>query len=186
MNIVRNVLLILVMTALTACGVAGKKFVRPSGDLIQLGKTTENQVIAAMGDPVSSDWGERRGKKIKIMMYIYVSMPGSVALNRGAFFYFSDEVLVGHYFTSDFSNESTDFDLTKLSNIVEGKSTRRDVEAALGEPAGEAIYPFLDDKKGRLLWYKYYGPMGDKNADFELDKDGIVRHFSVKVIPKKK
>lgn len=186
MNIVRTTLLVLVIIVLTACGVAGKKFVRPSGNLIQVGKTTENQVIAAMGDPVQSHWGKRSGKKIKINIYAYVVVPGAEAIGRDAVFYFLDGVLVGYYFSSAFADETTDFDITRVGNIVENESKRQDVESILGKPAGEAIFPFPDYPEGRVLLYRFDGPMGSKEADFELDKDGIVRHFRVEVIPKKK
>lgn len=181
MKIAQTSLLFFLVALLAAC--SGRYFVRPPEGLIKLGKTTEDEVIAAMGDPLKSEWGERLGKKIKMIGYIYVIVPHREAISRAVFFYFVDGVLVGHYFCSEFAGESTDFDLTRIGNIVENQSTRRDVEAALGKPSGEAIYPMLDDPEGRMLEYRYYGERFSKEAFFEIDKDGIVRHFTVEVTP---
>lgn len=185
MKIVRTTLLICIIAILTAC--AGRQFVRPSEDFLQLGKTTENQIVGEMGVPLKTESFIKRPSKEKVKQFAYLYSASRVAgaFARGAYFYFIDGVMVGHRFFSDFPGESTDFDLTKVQNIVENKSTRRDVETLLGKPTGEAIYPFTDEPESRVLLYHFYGSMEIKEADFEIDKDGIVRHFSVKYNLKK-
>ena len=179
-NIVRTTLLIFVITVLGAC--TGKNFVRPSADLIQFGRTTEDQVIAVMGNPQYSQSGKMHGgKNVKMLFYGYDAKPGIVQFGKTAAFFFTDGVLVGHVFESDFPDESTDFDLTKVGNIVENVSTRKDVESILGKPSGESIYPTVEDPEGRRLVYRFTGQNVNKDARFEIDKEGIVRHITVEL-----
>ena len=176
MKLARTAFLVIVVAVLTAC--AEKRFVRPAGELLQLGKTTEDQVVAVMGLSDGLVFEKRNGKDIIANSYMNYPFTNKV-LRRFAIFYFADGVLVGHMFASDFADESTDFDLTKVGSIVENKSTRQDVEALLGKPAGEAIYPFTSDQEGRVLWYFYVGSTARKSAEFVLDKHDTVRFFSV-------
>jgi hypothetical protein len=183
MNMARAFFLILLVLSLMACAVSGKDFVRPSGELLQLGKTTEKQVIAAMGDPKSTGQGQRRGKTGKHLMYSYGAASGGEVLYRAAYFYFVDEVLAGYQFTSSFPDESTDFDITKLGDIIEGQSTRENLEAILGPPSGEAMYPFSEDPEGRRIQYWFKGSKVTKHAIIELDKNDVVQRFDVELKP---
>ena len=180
MKIKRATMFIFLITMLTAC--AGKYFVRPSENLIQLGKTTEEQVIAEMGNPQETSWSEKNDKRIKIIFYIYINPP----LSKAAVFYFTDGILVGHYLDSNFSEDSTDFDMTNATKIVENESTRQNVETVLGKPSGEFIFPMAKYPGGYTLLYQYKNPKVIKKAFIEIDEKGIVRDFGVKFEPRDK
>ena len=96
-------------------------------------------------------------------------------------FHFLDGILVGYYFHSSFPEDSTNFDISQFGNIVEGESTEQEVVAVLGKPAGEEIYPFIDDREGRVLWYRYLDSNIHSKADIELDRNGLVQFFRVNV-----
>jgi len=184
-SIPENALLLIVITILTACTATystnRENFVRPWGDLIQLGKTTEKQVIAVMGETYFLDQRARLedGRKCKMLIYTHTGEkfnPQTGDEQKVAFFTFMDGVLVNHGFVSNFPEDSTDFDLSKVDNIVENKSTRQDVENLLGKPTGEAIYPFLQNPELRRLSYQSYSR---PTVHIEIDKDDIVRRVKV-------
>lgn len=181
MNILRIIYLAAWVVVIAACTDGNSE--KPSKELLQLGKTSENQIVAVMGDPDTSKSGELRGETIKALVYKHEFEGIDGAVSRSAVFFVLDGVLVGHYFISSFPHEFTDFNVARVGHIVEGESTRLDVEAILGKPAGEAIYPFIESRDGRLLWYKSETPKIAKSADIELDQEGIVRYFSVTLGP---
>jgi hypothetical protein len=178
----RWILIAFIVISLAAC--AGRQFVRPSKAILNLGMTTEDEVLAEMGEPHSSKEGHFRGEKVKNVFYGYFVSDGSKTLGRAAVFYFVDKVLVGYYFQSEFAGESTDFDITKAGQIAEKASTREDVIVLLGLPSGAAIYPFTDDRNGRVLWYRYSNTFS-KEVDVEIDEDGVVQRVNINIKPKK-
>jgi hypothetical protein len=113
-KILRITLLILIVILLAAC--AGRNFVRPSKDIIQLGKTTEQQVVAELGNPYSSKRYEANGNWV-YLVYGIVSDFGV----KHAKFYFKDDLLIGYEFSSSFPEDSTDFDLTNADKIIENQ-----------------------------------------------------------------
>jgi outer membrane protein assembly factor BamE (lipoprotein component of BamABCDE complex) len=70
-------------------------------------------------------------------------------------FFFSDEVLVGHHFLSSFKSDSSDFDDSKVSHIVKGKTTRAEVVRLLGKPVGFYIEPMVKSTAGQAIGYRY-------------------------------
>lgn len=177
MNILRITSLSFLVVLLIAC--AGKQFVKPTAELLELGKTTKNEVLAAMGEPESSSTITVKDHDVVHLFYGYAEAFGSKTLGRSASFFFVGNVLVGHQFVSEFPGESTDFDLTKANQIIEKKSTYKDVIVLLGKPTGEAIYPLADNPKGESLTYRYHGDNAHKNVVIELDENRIVQEFSV-------
>lgn len=174
-----QIILVIILTlSLTACAV--RQLVRPSGELIRLGTTRENQVYEAMGSPAETKWKELHGMKIKKLTYY----DGK----RFAYFNFANGVLVSHRYDGHcraplfyLTGECLDYhDIEKVKTIVANKSTRRDVEATLGNPSAESKYPFLDDPDGRRLTYVYIGgPHLYTEVYIEIDKDNIVRKIKM-------
>lgn len=70
----------LAMVFLAGC--AGTKFVRPTEAELELGKTTEQQVLARLGKPFQEATGLSNGKAIKTLGYAYASM-GNQPKNQG-------------------------------------------------------------------------------------------------------
>jgi len=184
-SIIENVLPIILITILTACvtySTNKENFVRPWGDLIQLNKTTEKQVIAVMGETyVLGDMSFEDGRKCKMLVYTHTGEkynPQTGDEQKTAVFEFMDGVLVGHWFVSNFPEDSTDFDLTKVENIVENESTRQDVENLLGKPSGEEIYPLLQNPELRNIIYSSLSPT-IPTVVIKIDKTDVVRHVEI-------
>jgi hypothetical protein len=63
--------------------------------------------------------------------------------------------MVADEFVSSFPNDATDFDESKVSAIVKGKSTRADLISLLGNPNGRGVYPFIKNKGETAAIYSY-------------------------------
>ncbi|MBW2712649.1 MAG: hypothetical protein JRC77_02765 [Deltaproteobacteria bacterium] len=96
---------------------------------------------------------------------------------------------MGYIYTSNWPGESTDFDQSLLPRIVEGESTRTDVEALLGRPTGLKVFPIIDNEEDLMISYFYVGKSGFagmsgsvvKKAEYLVGKDGVVKEISVKI-----
>jgi hypothetical protein len=149
--------LALVLVALGGC--AGRDFTRPPADTLTLGKTTEAEIRQRFGDPYRQGTVVRNGETMKSLSYGYASGAGSLAggvtPSRGMGFYFWNDTLVGHEFTSSFDTDTTDFAAAKVPQIRKGETTESEVTALLGSPPGAYIYPMIPDKAARGLVYLY-------------------------------
>jgi len=164
MKLSRGFGLIILLSILTGCYSTGRQFVRPDFTKIIIHETTMGEVIGSYGQPDSVSLIERNGKKIECVEYAYYTAMG-FALGKGpvgrtASFLFNDGVLIGYLYTSNYPGDSTDFELSKANLIKEGESTRQDIEAILGKPTGEAVYPLIDAEEGREIRYFYVGTEG--------------------------
>ena len=70
-------------------------------------------------------------------------------------------VLVSEEFVSSFKIDATDFDAARIKQIVKGKTSRNEVLAMLGKPAGEAVYPVVKKPDERALLYSYAQAKGN-------------------------
>ena len=149
--------LALVLIALGGC--AGHDFTRPPADALTLGKTTEAEIRQRFGDPYRQGTVVRNGETMKSLSYGYASgaasLAGGITPSRGMGFYFWNDTLVGHEFTSSFDTDTTDFDAAKVAQIRKGETTESEVTALLGPPPGAYIYPMIPDKAARGLVYLY-------------------------------
>lgn len=153
-------------------------FVRPSRDKIKLGQATYGQVVDLMGNPstfrteVNPD-----GTKLKIITYSYVAPKGKDALvsdvppARELTFYFLIPVggdggftssytsnrymLVGQKFSSTVQSDNANYDETKISGIVKGKSTQAEVVQLLGVPSASFVAPMLKGGAGEITAIEY-------------------------------
>ena len=153
-----RVIAIALLAGLAGC--AGKDFVRPDASTLKLGRTTYADIIAANGKPYREGSLVKNEKTVKSSGYAYASMGGKPAHDgvvpaRGMNFYFLDDTLVGYEFISSWAEDQTDFDETKLSNVVKGKTTQAEAIAALGRPGGYYVYPMIKAATGQAMVYSY-------------------------------
>ena len=146
------------LSALLGC--AGTDFVRPDSEGLRNGQTTYAQALAKMGTPYREGSVIKNDKTIKTTSYAYASVGGKprnegVTAARAIGLYFHDDRLVGHEFISSWAEDHTDFDETRIREIVKGKTTRAQVIQLLGKPGGYYIYPLIKDTKGEAAVYAY-------------------------------
>ncbi len=147
--------------ALLVTGCAGRDFVRPSADSLQLGKTTYTEIVARFGSPYREGTMLKNEQNVKTITYAYATKIGeSAAVSgvtgaRSTAFYFVDLVLVGHEFTSSFEKDQTNFDETKISQIKKGETTQAQVTGLMGPPTGGYVFPLVRQKNEKGLVYLY-------------------------------
>jgi hypothetical protein len=152
--VIRTLTIATVVALLSACA---NEIVRPAPGTFALGKSEMKDVIGLMGEPSSRDEVLVNGEKVQTITYVKTEeVPGgSIAPQRTLLYSFYDGTLVGQEFQSSFSNESTLFDEKKIAEIIRGKSTKSDVIEALGEPAGEMIFPLVKNRGDEGVIYGY-------------------------------
>jgi outer membrane protein assembly factor BamE (lipoprotein component of BamABCDE complex) len=147
-----------VIAALLGC--AGTNFVRPDSENLKNGQTTYVQIVARMGEPRREGTLIKNDKTIKSAAYAYASVGGK-ALNDGVtaaramVFYFYNDTLVGHEFVSSWADDNTDFDESKMNQIVKGKTTRIELSNLLGKPSGYQVAPLIKAASGEAAVYVY-------------------------------
>lgn len=150
------VVLSVLMVALTGCA---HDFVRPAPDALKVGHSTKEEVLKAAGTPTFTNKNVKiNGETIETLTYSYVKgakFYGLIAPQRTQTYSIFNNVLVGDEFNSSFDEETTNFEAEKVFGIVKGKSTRADVIAAMGKPAGNVLYPIIKDKNGKGIVYEY-------------------------------
>ena len=145
--------------AVTACAY-GRDFVRPPTESLILGKTTYKEIILKLGKSFGE--GERifNGQLGKKVSYTY-SGAGTPAVEgatpgKHLFFFFVDDVLVGHHYSSSLRVDQTDFDESKVMEIKKSETTREAVIELLGPPHGLFMYPVVDNPGHKRLVYSYH------------------------------
>ena len=144
--------------AVLAAGCAGTDFTRPAPETLVLGKTTYAEINARYGSPYREGSLLKNDKNVRQATYAYAATGGEplvsgVTAARAMTFSFLDQVLVGHEFTSSFKSDHTDFDTARVPQIKKGETTRAQVIALMGPPAGLWIHPMVksQDDQG-LVW----------------------------------
>lgn len=165
-------------------------FVRPSPDKLKLGQSTYGQVVELMGNPSKSrSEANSDGTKVKIITYSYVPAKGGATLESGVlpvrelsyFFlipiggdggftssYTSNRYkLVGQQLSSSFKSDNSNFDETKMSGIVKGRTTQAEVIQLLGMPSASFIAPMVKEASGEVeaIEYNYQVARGATSSD---------------------
>jgi len=149
-----NLLPVLIAIFISGCAV-GTQFVRPEPESLKNGETKYSQIIERFGFTSREGTVVKNEKSVKTLSYTYLPAPAGSAGFRGLGFYFLNDVLVGYEFTSSAAEDHTDFDETKINQIIKGKSTRAAVIALLGRPGGYYNYPMIKSQSGEAAVYKY-------------------------------
>jgi hypothetical protein len=179
----RAALLGLTVFILGAC--AGRDFVRPTPEKVQLGQTTYSQVVQQFGEPRSKGNLIRNGKNIKSITYSYLARldeplePGVIPW-RGMIYYFLDDVLVGHQFTSSFKSDNSNFDETKVGQIEKGKTSRAEVIQLLGKPSGLYIEPMVKSETGEAINYLYQTTIREPFSGTKIFRKSLRVSFDAK------
>jgi hypothetical protein len=157
-SIIRSVIPAGIIATLLGC--AGTDFVRPDSENLKNGQTTYPQVVAKMGQPRHEGSVIKNDKTLKTASYAYASVGGrplhdGVTAARAVAFYFYNDTLVGHEFVSSWAEDHTDFDESRITNIIKGKTTRAEVLTLLGKPSGYHIYPLIKAPTGEAAAYVF-------------------------------
>lgn len=172
----KNLMLVSIVFFMAACA-AGVNFKKLSEDQLVLGKTTKQQIMAAMGKPNFKGSKTLNGVDLEVMTYAYAKVGGDAVLPgvtpaRSQGLLFKDGVLVGKEYTSSFADDNTVLDLAKAKSVAKGQK-KSDVVALLGTAKGEYIYPVIADKTGYGLVYMFTQTKG-----FKSKSDVLVVEFS--------
>lgn len=179
-------LLVFAVAALMA-GCAGTNFKRPDAGALTTGKSTFADVTRVMGPPEQTGEGLKNGEKLRHLRYVYAEgagvgrYPGVVPARAMVFSLFND-LVVAQEFVSSFPEDATDFDESKVSAIVTGRSSRADVLRALGNPNGDAIHPVIRNRGEVAILYSYSHAKGSafnmkfyaKSLLVSFGPDGVV------------
>jgi len=180
---------VLLAAAVLLAGCAGTKFVRPADTELELGKTTEQQIVARMGKPFQEATGLTNGKNTRTLGYAYASMGGQpknagVTPVNALTLVFHEGKLVSKAYMSNLKEDATDFDGAKAAAIQVGKTTLAQINAMFGPAPGEAIYPAIKQPSGRALLYNYQEMRGftpsTKILTVVLDPQGTVADVDYK------
>lgn len=147
-------------------GCAGTDFVRVADDALVLGRTTEAEIKARLGAPYREGTVTKNERQIRTAAYAYASTgaegaaDGVVAARSQVFFFFNDR-LVGHEFTSSWKVDSTNFDGAKAAQIQKGRSTLADVTRLFGQPGGRYLFPMVPGESENAVNYVYSQTTGN-------------------------
>ena len=178
-------MLVAVMVSMVGCS-SGTDFKRPDPTTLQLGKTTEREIRERFGEPRREGSLIRNEKRVKTLSYSYAEAAPYVekVSARAATFSLYEGTLVGHDYSSSFSDDKTNFEDSSVDRIKNGKTTSAQVIDLLGTPTGEFIYPLAKLQDGRAYVYSYSrtdkGPFGSslriqqKTLVVNIDASGLV------------
>lgn len=154
------------LVATAGCASSGYRFTRPQPETLVLGKTTYEEVVRQVGEPVGTRTLVKNDQPLKVVSYTYTCVGvmlgnecgewGLIGM-RGMSFYFLDDALVGYHYHSTFPEDKTDFDDTKAYQLKKGQTTRAQVIELLGKPSGMYMYPMISSKTDTALVYFYRG-----------------------------
>ena len=158
----KSIVLSAIAASALLAGCAPTDFVKPDAQKIAIGKSTWQDVLAASDQehkPTEATFKDNTtGKEIHVMTFLYskgADFWGMTIQRHTQHYFFSNNVLVGQVYDSTFSDDSTDFDEGKVSQIKEGVTTKAQVIALLGNPSGNAIYPMTKAPGDTELMYLY-------------------------------
>lgn len=157
------IVVILVVALITGCG-GGRDFVKPEPESLTLGKTTPDEILNRFGKPLSITISTMNGVHVKGIIYTKARVVQShvpfkpepmITHLRTMSYFFLNNTLVYYSFMSSFSEDSTDFDGSKVAKIKKGETTYDEVVRLMGKINGIGIYPYTPDKDGKMLSYSY-------------------------------
>ncbi len=173
-----------IVILVSAC--AGRNFVKPNPETLSVGKTTYEEIISRFGKPYREGSVLKNDNQLKTLTYTYASggssLFGGVTPARALGFYFLKDILVGHEFTSSYTDDNTYFEDSKIDQIKKGTTTRSQVIQIIGNDYGKYIYPLIKEKDEKALVYLYSQTKGSSfNLKFyqkllivSFDKTNIV------------
>ncbi len=178
---------VLAATALLT-GCAPTDFVKPDAQKIAVGKSTWQDVLTASDQehkPTEAIFKDNdTGKEIRVMTFMYskgADFIGMTIQRHTQHYFFNNNVLIGQVYDSTLPDDSTDFDEDKVPQIKQGVTTKAQVIALLGNPAGNAVYPMAKVPGDTELMYLYSHARlagiatttETKSLNVSFDKNGV-------------
>ena len=187
-NKIPNIVVVVFAMFMVGCaGTAGTSFQKLEINQLVYGSDTQESIKQKLGEPYKEGAVTKNDTQFKTMSYAYSSTGGDAAYKdviagRSQGFYFNNNKLVGHEFTSTWALDSTDFDESKIGNIKKGTTTVQQVVELLGKPGGEYVYPLVTNETEKAKVYLYQQTKGSVfNLKFyqemlvvSYDENGIV------------
>ena len=188
MSIISNIVVVVIAMFMVGCaGTAGTEFKKLETNQLVYGLDTPESIKQKLGEPYQEGAVTKNDRQFKTMSYAYSSTGGDAAYKdviagRSQGFYFNNNKLVGHEFTSTWAVDSTDFDESKVGEIKKGTTTIQQVIKLLGKPSGEYVYPLAKNETEKAKVYLYQQTKGSVfNLKFyqemlivSYDENGIV------------
>ena len=173
----------------------GRDFQIPSSSQLVLGQTSVSEAEALLGQPTSqkvntvSEPPELDLAKISPFSAVptastrtfidYVFLKGAQRREMGLVFV--DDRLEIYTFTSDFPNESTNFDEGKISLLTKNVTTKEEAIQLFGTRFGVGAYPMVRDRGTQVLRFYYNsltsGQHDAKELDVLVDSRNIVKDY---------
>jgi len=183
----------------------GTQFNSTSAKQLKPGVSTRDELVSKVGPivkpeivTIKKDFGDKELANpviVEFASYYFsdTQAPTSKAdirASRNASFMLTDSKVMSYRVSSTFTNESTDFDESKIAAIRKGITTESEAVALLGEPSGRALYPFAKDVGGSSIsWYnlsfnKATNKIHSKLYVVYLDANHVVSDFDLKISEK--
>lgn len=172
--------------AICLTGCVGTRFTRIPDSEISLRHDTIQSIRNRLGKPFGEATIIKNGKSMKVLSYSFskasFKFTGPVP-SRTQAFYFHNDILVGHIYTSTEQNDQTQFDSSKVKKIKENETKIDDALALLGIPSGHYIYPMVEkeDQKAAVYFYVQVKPgfmtpkLFQQILIISYDPNGIIR-----------
>lgn len=179
----------LMIISIVGCASTGKKFNYQNRDMIELDKTSVNEAIQYLGEPLSKESKLNEDGTYEILKYVYAYGNLSGASARIFFLEFKNSVLNAKIYNSGFEEDITDFNYENYVNIKVGESNQEDVLNLLGRPSSVAHCPSTledfsekcEDAHEIWMWMHTQKSKGldketikTKTVTISFDKNGIV------------
>lgn len=149
---IREVLLVAVLAS-GCTATRGREFTLESLGEIEVGTTKRHDILDALGDPTDAGFAIKNQFPYPVLLYQYVeASPSGVRSRQLRIGFATDDRVVFYRFESNFEEDSSDFDMTRVRNLLPGKTTASDVARALGAPSGRD-FTFIDDKRYDVWLY---------------------------------
>jgi len=141
-------------------GCAGNRFARLSEPQVTLNASASKDIVSMLGKPTQEGTVIQYGKRFNVLSYSFArssfsTFAGRPIASRTQMFYFHDDRLVGHVYTST-TRDSTKFKEENIEKIKEGETKIEEAVALLGPPSGEYVYPFMEKEGERAKVYYYF------------------------------
>ena len=133
-----------------------------------------------------------RGKELRGITYIYAGdteapkVPGTPGL-RQLGFVLADDVVVGEIFLSSFASDHSDFDESRVGEIVKGTTSCDEVTRKFGRPGWRVVPPATEHEGDALVLVYSFKYMKrpvlqfksfEKSLSVSCDRSGVVRDVS--------
>lgn len=168
---------LLVVVSVAGCQTAAG-FKPPAAALLTLGVTTEADIRAQYGEParversITPSATADAAAAAELSPFTAVPVEGTYAFLvyrlvdkplftadpkiKVASFMLWNGVLVDYSFVSNFEQDSSNFDETKLARLEKGVTIEAQAISLLGPPSGRGTFPAIRDPGFQVLHYLYY------------------------------